>query len=246
MHYLVVIVIIAFILNLPSVKGFFGELGIKVILKSLDKEKYIVINDVLISTKDGKTSQIDHVIISVYGIFVIETKNYKGWIFGSENSKNWTQVIYKTKNQFYNPIIQNKGHVKVLQDLLCNYPNIKFIPVVVFTLNSVLKKLDVTSHVVYSVRLLNLIKIYNEINLSRVDIENIQQIIQNSNNKDIVARKEHVERIKENIYKAKVGNCPWCGGKLVERHGKYGLFIGCSNYPRCKYNLNEKNKTTDL
>lgn len=118
MYYLIAIAIAGFILNLPTVKGFFGEFFIRVILKFLDKEKYIVINDVLIPTKDGKTAQIDHVVISKYGIFVIETKNYSGWILSNENSRNWTHVIYKTKNQFYNPILQNKGHVKALQDLL--------------------------------------------------------------------------------------------------------------------------------
>lgn len=240
MGYLIVFAIIAVILNLPSVKGFFGELFIRFILRFLDKDKYIVINDVLIPTVDGKTSQIDHVIISIYGIFVVETKNYNGWIFGSEHSKNWTQVIYKTKNQFLNPIIQNKGHVKALNDLLLDYPNIKYIPIVVFTLNADFKKLDVTSPVVYSLSLLNIIRMYNDINISESDIENIHQIILNANKADKASRKEHVNRIQEQKYKTEIEKCPWCGGNLVERQGKYGAFIGCSNYPRCKYILKKE------
>lgn len=114
MYYLIVLAIIAVILNLPSVKGFFGEISIRILLKFLNKDKYLIINDVLIPTNNGTTAQIDHIVVSIYGIFVIETKNYNGWIFGSENSKNWTQVIYKTKNHFYNPIMQNKGHIKAL------------------------------------------------------------------------------------------------------------------------------------
>lgn len=235
MEYIIIIAIVAVILNLPSVKGFFGEIFIRFLLSFLDKDKYIVVNDVLIPTSDGRTSQIDHVIICLYGIFVIETKNYNGWIFGSEHSKNWTQVIYKTKNQFYNPIIQNKGHVKALQDLLSDYTYIRYIPIVVFTLKANLKKLEVFSHVVYSLGLLNTIKLYNEQNISKEDMEKIHRIIINARSKDAVARKEHIGRIKESKYKVKAGICPRCGGRLVEKNGKYGAFIGCSNYPKCRY-----------
>ena len=80
--------------------------------------------------------QIDHVVVSIYGIFVIETKNYSGWIFGDENSQYWAQVIYKTKNRFYNPILQNRGHIKALQGLLQDYSHIRYIPIVVFYIKS--------------------------------------------------------------------------------------------------------------
>ena len=63
-------------------------------------------------------TQIDHVVVSKYGVFVIETKNYSGWIFGSEKQKNWTQTIYKKKTRFYNPILQNNTHIKALQYFL--------------------------------------------------------------------------------------------------------------------------------
>lgn len=52
-----------------------------------------------------------------YGIFVIETKNYKGWIYGSERDRQWTQVIYKRKERFQNPLRQNCRHTKVLSEL---------------------------------------------------------------------------------------------------------------------------------
>ena len=62
--------------------------------------------------------QIDHVVVSRKGIFVLETKNYTGWIFGNENSQNWTQVIYKRKEKFYNPIWQNFDHIQALKEFL--------------------------------------------------------------------------------------------------------------------------------
>lgn len=84
-------------------------------------------------------SQIDHVVISKYELFVIETKNYKGWIFGSENAYEWTQVIFSNKYKLYNPLKQNLGHIKALQSNLVDYPNLNYFPIVVFTGSARLK-----------------------------------------------------------------------------------------------------------
>lgn len=67
---------------------------------------------------EGATTQIDHLLLSPFGVFVIETKNYKGWIFGSERQKQWTQKIYKKSFKFQNPIHQNYKHMKVLELVL--------------------------------------------------------------------------------------------------------------------------------
>src|SRR5690554_6493192 len=90
--YLWVLIILVTIYRIfrPQIKGFIGEKIIAFVLKRLDKEKYTVINDVMVETERG-TSQIDHVIVSDYGIFVVETKNYSGWIFGDDKSQYWTQ-----------------------------------------------------------------------------------------------------------------------------------------------------------
>lgn len=97
-EYLVIIIPILIIILLkiliPS-KGALGEKRVASILKRLPEDRYKVINNLLINN-NGFTSQIDHVVISVYGIFVIETKAYKGWIYGSESSDYWTQNIYGT------------------------------------------------------------------------------------------------------------------------------------------------------
>ena len=83
----------------------------------LPKDEYYLIKDVTLLTDDG-TTQIDHIIVSRYGVFVIETKNMKGWIFGSANQKTWTQKIYKHTHKFQNPLHQNYKHVKTLEALL--------------------------------------------------------------------------------------------------------------------------------
>lgn len=63
---------------------------------------------------DTHTTQIDHIVVSIHGIFVIETKNYKGWIYGNSNNEYWTQNIYGNKYSLYNPLLQNKNHIKSL------------------------------------------------------------------------------------------------------------------------------------
>ena len=69
-------------------------------------DEYTIFNNLLFES-NGRSTQIDHIVVSPYGVFVIETKGYKGWILGGENSEYWTQVIFKSKHQFYNPIKQN-------------------------------------------------------------------------------------------------------------------------------------------
>lgn len=78
------------------VRGKKGELNVKLRLRMLSSEKYKIINNLFISN-NGQTTQIDHVVVSEYGIFVIETKNYKGWIYGGAKSDFWTQNIYGNK-----------------------------------------------------------------------------------------------------------------------------------------------------
>ncbi len=77
-----------------------------------------VLNSVTLRLEDGSTTQIDHILVSTKGIFVIETKNYKGWIFGNAKSKMWTQIIYRNKYFFQNPLFQNYKHVKAVQRIL--------------------------------------------------------------------------------------------------------------------------------
>jgi len=102
--------------------GFKGRIGEWMVcrgLNRLDPKLYRNFHDLYLPRPDGKgTTQLDHVVISPFGIFVIETKNYKGWIFGSEKQRQWTQQIYRTKHRFQNPLHQNHLHVKVLTRFL--------------------------------------------------------------------------------------------------------------------------------
>jgi restriction system protein len=82
------------------------------VLSKLNKKRYRVLKNIFVpSIYSCGVTELDHVVLSAHGIFVIETKNYGGWIFGSENDQTWTYTNLKKKYQFVNPLIQNQCHV---------------------------------------------------------------------------------------------------------------------------------------
>lgn len=221
----------------PAIKGWFGEKQMSIYLNMLPKMEYTVLNNLILKTKTA-TTQIDHVVISLYGIFVIEVKNYKGWIFGNEQSAQWTQTIYGYKSSFMNPIRQNYAHVKAIQLYLTAYPNLPIIPIVAFSNKSDLK-INTTSHVTYFHRVTKIIKRYDEKIIEAEDIAKITGKLQQESKSGFTANKEHVQSVRNKQYEMQnlsLGSkCPKCSGTLVERNGKYGPFLACSNYPKCKF-----------
>lgn len=115
----------------------------------LDTSVYRIIDDVTLPTRSG-TTQIDHLVVSPYGVFVIETKNLAGWIFGGEHQQNWTQVLYRRKSRFFSPIRQNRHHLNTVQSLFRLNPN-QTQGYVVFTGEGIFKT-DMPSNVVSGVR----------------------------------------------------------------------------------------------
>jgi hypothetical protein len=93
---------------------------------------YHLMNHVTLKMSDG-TTQVDHILVSRFGVFVIETKDYKGWIFANASRANWTQVFFHGQYQFQNPIRQNFRHVRAVQDLLDFLPSDAVKSAVVFT-----------------------------------------------------------------------------------------------------------------
>jgi len=105
----------------PFIKGKVGEFAVALHVKLYLKDvQYILLNDCTLPDEQSGTTQIDHILLSPYGIFIIETKNYKGWIFGSERQKLWTQKIFKKSYKFQNPLHQNYKHQKVLEQVLAD------------------------------------------------------------------------------------------------------------------------------
>ena len=142
----------------------------------------------------------------------------------------------KKKSYFQNPIHQNYGHIKALEKLL-NLNSNFFISIVCFS-NQAKLNVTVKDNVVHLDYLIKAIKNYRDI-IDDFDIDTIYDKIISLNITDKSERKKHVKNIRTKISEdnTKVDNmiCPKCGGNLVRRNGKYGEFIGCSNYPKCKF-----------
>ena len=219
------------------VRGKKGELNVKLRLRMLSSDNYKVLNNLFVNTY-GQTTQIDHVVVSVYGIFVIETKYYKGWIYGGANSEYWTQNIYGNKYQFYNPLQQNQGHVRALKHLLKDLPSNVFVSIVAFSRQATLKN-RFLDNVVYWNQINRVIRSYSQKIISIEQAQHAYNTLLEANIESKDSRKQHVQNVRKQIYRHDVsisnGRCPRCGGNLVFRNGKYGDFYGCSNYPHCKF-----------
>lgn len=103
-----------------NIKGRFGEWALSKILHNRCGQECVVLDDVTLVVSEGDTTQVDHIVIAPTGIFVVETKFYKGRIYGKESDKQWTQKIFKSTYKFQNPFRQNYKHVKAIEALLPN------------------------------------------------------------------------------------------------------------------------------
>ncbi|MDG3414701.1 nuclease-related domain-containing protein [Vibrio parahaemolyticus] len=135
----------------------------------LDPSREVLVNNVTLRMSNGTTTQIDHVLISTKGVFVIESKHYKGWIFGDEKSSKWTQTIRGRKHQFQSPLRQNYKHVKALEELFDFLPKEAIKSVVVFS-GSAEFKTKMPENVVYLNSLVSYLSTFsdNELSLNRV------------------------------------------------------------------------------
>ncbi len=228
--------------DLATKLGKMGEARVALVLERLSS-KYYVFNNVYLAI-NGKTVQIDHIILSIYGIFVIETKNYSGWIYGYDNSEYWIENKFGKKYQFYNPLKQNYSHIKFLKKLLDVYED-KFISIVLFSGEAELK-CKTTGIVIYLDDLEDVIYSYTKPIFSEIMIEKIKQKLLNSIILDEKIEEFHIKKVRRNLEeKNKMidkGICPKCGGKLVKRTSNFGNFIGCDNYPKCKFILKNSRK----
>lgn len=145
-------------------------------------------------------SEIDIIFISVYGIYVIENKNYTGWIFGDENDQNWTETFQNGKKfRFYNPVKQNQMHVKHLQELLdkANIPHGRINSIICFNDNATLKK------AISSVPITNTRNICRYINTSQQEmtqerVERIYEFLRPYARNTEEKQKQHMQEIQHN------------------------------------------------
>jgi hypothetical protein len=230
--------LLALLIYQVRLKGYLGEKAVEKILATLPKDQYLVYNNILLQT-DYRTTQIDHIVLSVFGVFVIETKNYQGWIFGNERDEYWTQNIYGKKTRFKNPILQNYGHVKAIERVFSDFGELKLIPIVTFSGRSELKVNVNSQNVIKFSQLKGRIGLYTLKMMNFETVMKMAEVLVHANIDSKENRIEHNRTIKSNLKNnnIKIANnvCPRCGGNLVNRNGKYGRFIGCSNYPKCRF-----------
>jgi restriction system protein len=225
-------------LGSPTVIGAAGERRVNAALKSyLNQQDYILLDDLTLPTSSG-TTQIDHVVVSRYGIFVIETKNMSGWIFGSETQPRWTQTMRRHKSQFQNPLRQNYYHLKVIQNLLGI--RLDQLENLVAFVGSAQPKTEMPPNVFWSrSRLVRYIAAQQTIRFTDDQVREFAAKLRDNaleNNRETRRVHVHNVRAKVNEKVANKTNCPRCGSKMIERtNRKTGQnFYGCTRYPKCQ------------
>lgn len=183
--YLLIASIILFAIFKTRIIGNAGEYRTKQVLDTLDKNNYFIIHDLMIRTKNNITHQIDHVVISKYGIHVIETKQYNGYIVGNEYDKQWKM---NKKYSINNPTHQNYGHVESLKEVL-NMDDKYFYNIVCFPSNTKLRVKS--SKVVNRDKLINKILSNNE-----TIINNPEEIFNKLVSLNILDKKQRQDHIR--------------------------------------------------
>jgi len=237
--YLIPILFIISLIKTPWFKGIVGEFIINIFATwKLDKDVYHLIKNVTLPT-DAGTTQIDHIIVSIYGVFVVETKNLKGWIFGSPNQKMWTQKIYKHTNKFQNPLHQNYKHTKSLQSLL-NLKDSQVHSVIVFIGDSEFKT-PMPDNVTFGMGYIRYIESKTEAVLTPKQVVEVTNAIEDGRlARTFRNHREHVRHVQTIVAEKAAKNlCPKCGSTMVLRETKKGgnagkPFWGCSSFPKCR------------
>ena len=226
----------------PKVKGKIGECIVNFNTRlHLNGRDYRLIKDVTIPSGNGQSTQIDHVVVSPYGVFVIETKNYSGWIFGGADDSKWTSVHFRRKFSFQNPLRQNYAHICALSSLL-NIPNTHIHGIVRFIGDARFKTgipegVFTKGHIRY-------IESFNETVFTDEEVcAIIQRIEAGRFEPGRETNRMHVRGLRSRDKYASVAsenaNCPQCGSPMVLRTARRGpssgnSFWGCPRYPDCR------------
>lgn len=200
----------------------------------LRKKSYFKVHNIILPSENG-TTQIDHLIISIYGLFIVETKNKKGWIFGSREQSSWTQSIYGRNYSFQNPLRQTFRQKKVLSTFL-DVPESRIQAVVYFSGNCHFKT-SMPPNVIQS-GLGRYIKRFQIQILTTDKVNQIISVIQKHLRESSLSRKDHIRSLK--IRHSSTSICPKCGSNLIVRTAKQGpntvrKFLGCEKYPKCRF-----------
>ncbi len=189
--------------------GLYGEYRIYKYLKPLEAKGFKFLFNVYVPKENGETSEIDVLMIGPHGIFVFESKNYSGWIFGNEYQKNWYQTLptgkgHSHKESFYNPIMQNRSHIKHLTTFLGE--NIPMHSIIVFSERCTLKSIDVKNPDVRVIKRDEVAFVVSSICnqtsdnvLSEQDIDTFYKQLYPCTQVDATIKEQHVAHIRQNL-----------------------------------------------
>ncbi len=216
-------------------RGWFGEMKVRFyIWLWLPKTVYTRFHNIILPSSNG-TTQIDHLIVSVYGLFIVETKNKKGWIFGSARQRVWTQVIFGKKYSFQNPINQTYRQRKVLSEYL--EVNETKIYTVVFFVGDCRFKTDLPVNVIRS-GISRYIKRFDREVFTTNEVSQIVNTLEAQIAKKEFSLRDHRRSLRRRHSSKTI--CPRCGSDLTIRTVKKGRragrqFYGCTSFPKCRY-----------
>ncbi len=214
-------------------KGWLGEkMAMFHMWVSLPAITYHKFHGIILPSQNG-TTQIDHLIVSVYGLFIVETKNKKGWIYGSDDDHNWTQTLIGKTYCFQNPLKQVYRQKKVLAEFLDLYES-KIYTVVYFVGDSTFKT-SMPDNVINQ-GICKYIKHFQKPIITPEDVDQILHLLEKHLAETSITSKDHLNSLHERHNSNTI--CPKCGSPLVERTAKQGAnagrkFLGCGNYPKC-------------
>lgn len=212
---------------------------------ALPSSTYTRLSDITLPTPDG-TTQIDLVIVSQFGVFVIEVKNMSGWIFGAEENRQWTQV-FRTgeKFRFQNPLRQNYRHVKAVQQALgARGVSTGTVHSVIAFIGDATLRTQLPENVTVGLGFSRYVKSFRTPVLTDAEVHTACDAITMARLEPTrQTRREHVRHLRARKDPTAERKCPRCGKQMVLRTSRRGPkagthFWGCSGYPACKATMN--------
>jgi len=198
-----------------------------------------ILRNVYIYSEDGKLTEIDIVLLTKNGVFVLESKNYDGWIFGDESLPKWTQTFKNgSKYPMPNPIIQNANHINKLRSFFADFKDVNFLSVIVFSDRCKLKSISISdnntriTHRKHLVKTIKELMDSSDVCFTDDEFDIITEMLSPFSRPPAEIKERHLQELNEPL-----SRCPRCGQSLVKKTNKYTgqEFMGCKGFPACKY-----------
>ena len=181
----------------PITRGEWSERRVVLRLLKMGINPKAIFHDLYIQKPNGEYTQVDVAVATKAGIIVFEVKDYSGWIFGNEHQKYWTQLLAygKEKHRFYNPVMQNSGHIQAIRQCLQQNPDTPIYSVIVFFGSSEFKDVTCNANNTFLIYPRSIQQVVSEILMqpnanfgNKYEIMNLfTKAVQNGNNPMIVS-----------------------------------------------------------